>query len=409
MPAMSATPTLFIEPFSGMAGDMFLGALLALEDPRFTLADLEGLAEALLPGEVRFTAEVVWRGSLSGLMLSVVTPESESAPHRGLSDCLAIVERSPLSHAARARASAVLRRIAVAEAAVHGTTVEQIHFHEVGAVDALIDICGAAMAIDQLGIRQIFATPPLTGTGTVRCAHGEMPVPAPGTAEIMRGLPLVIAGGGGERLTPTGAALLAEYVEAFEAPGRFVASRIGYSAGHRDPKVGPPNILRVQLGAAGQSVTGAVVWLMEVNLDDMTGEEVGHLVGLLRECGALEVWSAPVQMKKNRPGVVVSALCRAEQRRDLEQVLFANSSTLGLRWLQCERTESARAEREVQIAGRPVRVKFRLGAGSSGHFDASPEHDDLAAIARATGRPLRDLEREAIDLALANPAIPPAS
>jgi uncharacterized protein (TIGR00299 family) protein len=383
-----------------MAGDMFLAALLALDDPRFRLSDLEELAEALLPGQVRFTTEVVWRGSLSGLMLTVETPESGKAPHRGLSDCLAIVARAPLSPAARARASNVFRRIAEAEARVHGTTVEEIHFHEVGAVDALIDICGAALALERLAPARIVAAPPLTGTGTVRCAHGEMPVPAPATAEILRGFPIRIGGGGGERLTPTGAALLAECVEAFEPPASFVSTRIGYAAGHRDPQEGPPNILRVQLGRETTGVSRAHAWLMEVNLDDMSGEEIGHLMGLLREHGALEAWSAPVQMKKDRPGNVISALCRAERRQELEQVLFAHSTTLGVRWRECERTERRREEHDVLIGGERVRVKVRLGAAALGPLDVSPEHDDLARIARASGRALRDLEREAVALAL---------
>ncbi|HUR26945.1 MAG TPA: nickel pincer cofactor biosynthesis protein LarC [Planctomycetota bacterium] len=401
---MTAGETLYIEPFSGMAGDMFLAALLALDDPRFRLKDLEALAEAILPGQVRFTTEVVWRGSLSGLMLTVETPESQHAPHRGLSDCLAIVGRAPLSAGARTRASNVFRRIAEAEARVHGTTVEEIHFHEVGALDALVDICGAALALERLAPTRIVATPPLTGTGTVRCAHGEMPVPAPGTAEIFRGFPLRIGGGGGERLTPTGAALLAECVAEFEPPASFVATRIGYAAGHRDPKEGPPNILRVQLGREQAGAARAEAWLMEVNLDDMTGEEVGHLVGLLRENGALETWSAAVQMKKDRPGTVISALCRAERRPELERVLFAHSTTLGVRWLACERTELRREEREIELAGERVRVKVRLGGGALselGPLDISPEHDDLARIARATGRALRDLEQEVVALALA--------
>ncbi len=399
---MSEPTTLYIEPFSGMAGDMFLAALLGLEDPRFVLGDLESLAEALVPGEAKLSLEVAWRGSLSGRLLTVVTPESARAPHRGLADCLGIIARSPLTSSARERAGNVFRRIARAEAAVHGTTVEHIHFHEVGAVDALIDVCGAAFALDRLGVRRVYATPPLTGTGTVRCAHGEMPVPAPGTAEIMRGLPMVIGGGGGERLTPTGAALLAEYVDEFRSPEHFVAARIGYAAGHRDPREGPPNILRVQLGTAGTGGPGAHAWLMELNLDDMTGEEVGHLVARLRECGALEVWSAPVQMKKDRPGVVISALCRADLRRDLEAAVFANSSSLGVRWLLCERTELERSERRVEFAGHSVRVKLRHRAGSAGALDVSPEFDDLAALARELGRPLRDLEREIVDRALAD-------
>ncbi|MEO6709822.1 MAG: LarC family nickel insertion protein, partial [Planctomycetota bacterium] len=259
---------------------------------------------------------------------------------------------------------------------------------------------GAALALDRLGIRRVVATPPLTGTGTVRCAHGEMPVPAPGTAEIMRGLPMQVGGGGGERLTPTGAALLAESVAEFRAPDLFVAERIGYAAGHRDPKEGPPNILRVQLGSQPGAERSAQVWLMEVNFDDMSGEELGHLMQVLRGHGALEVWSSAVQMKKDRPGSVVSALCRDDRRRDLEQALFAHSTSLGLRWILCERTELGRVQREVALHGGRVRVKVRLSGATLGPLDVSPEYDDLARLSRDSGRPIRDLEREAIGLAL---------
>lgn len=401
---MGSADTLYIEPFSGMAGDMLLAALLDLKDPRFTLDDLRGFANAMVPGEVTLETEVAWRGSLSGLLLNVRTPESEHPPHRHLSDCAAILERSPLSPAARARAIAVFRRIAEAEARVHGTTVEEIHFHEVGAVDALVDIGGAAFALQRLGVRHVLATPPVTGTGTVKCAHGELPVPTPGTAEILRGRPMIIGGGGGERLTPTGAALLAEYVAVFEAPELFVAERIGYGAGHRDPKDGPPNILRVQAGERRSSGARAAVWLMEVNLDDMGGEELGFLVQRLREAGALEAWSSAVAMKKDRPAAVVSALCRAEQRESLERVAFEHSTTFGVRWLACERTECERATLSVKLHDRTVRVKRRFVPGrdpAAVHaLDLSPEYDDLAALARERDLPLRQLEREAVDLAL---------
>jgi len=397
---------LFVEPHSGMAGDMFLAALLALEDPRFTLADLRGLAEALVPGECRLASEVVWRGSLSGLRLDLETPESGASPHRGLREVEALIERAPLGDAARRRARAVFRRLAEAEARVHGTTPEAIHFHEVGAVDALVDVCGAALALERLGVERVLATPPATGVGSVRCAHGEVPVPAPAVVELLRGRPHVLGGGSGERLTPTGAALLVELVDDFEAPGAFVARAVGYGAGHRDPPDGPPNVLRVQLGRAlPPRGPQAEAWLMEVNLDDMAGEELGHLVGLLRERGALEVWTSPLSMKKDRPGTLLSLLCRAERRAALEACAFLHSTTLGVRWSPRERTEARRETLEVELAGRGVRVVRRLRPGVGPdepvlEADLSPEYDDLAALSLATGLPLRDLERAAVEAAL---------
>jgi pyridinium-3,5-bisthiocarboxylic acid mononucleotide nickel chelatase len=395
---------LFIEPHSGMAGDMFLAALLNLEDPRFTLEDLRSLVEALVPGECRLATETVWRGSLSGLQLTVHTGEEGASAHRHLSDVQALVARAPLSAAARARASAVFRRIAVAEAHVHGTTVEEIHFHEVGAVDALVDVCGAALALERLGIARILATPPVTGTGTVRCAHGLMPVPVPAVVEILRGLPHVLGGGSGERLTPTGAALLAECVAEFVPPGAFVVRAVGYGAGHRDPPDGAPNILRVQLGRAGPATERSEVWQLDVNLDDMSGEELGFLVGALRTQGALEVWTSSVHMKKDRPGTLVSLLCRAEARDGLEQVVFAHSTSLGVRWTRCERREARRETLDVEIAGQKVRVVRRYRPGVAGatllEGDLSPEYDDLARLAHSSGLPLRDLERAAVEAAL---------
>ncbi len=285
----AATATLFLEPFSGLAGDMLLAALLDLSDPRFTLSDLRALADALVPGEARLTTETAWRQNLSGTLLTLVTPESSHPPHRTLKDIAALIERAPLSAAVRARSLAVFRRIAVAEGRVHGCSPDEIHFHEVGAVDTIVDVCGACFALERLGVERVVSTPPVTGTGTVRCAHGLMPVPAPAVAELMRGRECRIEGGGGERLTPTGAALLVEFCERFEAPGAFTAERVGYGAGHRDPKEGPPNVVRVQLGSASPGTASTAVVQLEVNLDDMTGEELALVSERLRAAGALDV------------------------------------------------------------------------------------------------------------------------
>ena len=395
--------TLFLEPFGGMAGDMFLAALLDLGDPRFGEADLVDLAGALVPGECDVRVESTRRGTLAARLVTVRTRESEHPPHRHLADCVALVEGAPLSPPARARATAIFRRIAEAEARVHGTGVEEVHFHEVGAVDALVDVCGAALALDRLGVERVLATPPRLGSGRVRCAHGEMPVPAPGTAEILRGLPTVPGGPGdeGERLTPTGAAILAEIVDAFEPPAGFTAERIGYGAGARDPRAGPPNLVRAQLGRElpALGAGAAVVWKAEVNLDDMTGEEIGYLVGALRRAGALEAWTQAVQMKKDRPGTIVSALCRGELRGPVEEALFGNSTTLGLRWTRHARTECERETIEVELAGHRVRVKRRVRPGRASEFspaDFKPEHDDLARVAEATGRSPRELGEEVL-------------
>jgi len=263
-------------------------------------------------------------------------------------------------------------------------------------VDTLIDVCGAVLALERQGVERVLSSTPYVGGGSVRCAHGEMPVPAPGTAALLQGM-RVAHGPGGERLTPTAAALLAELVDEFEPAAELRAAATGYGAGARDPAEGPPNLLRVSLCASDLATRRATVWLLECNLDDATGEEVGFLLGELRAAGALEAWSAPVQMKKDRPGNVVSALCRAADRETLEAVCFTHSPTLGVRWSPRERAECEREAIEVELAGRTVRVKVRRrGAGPPELADLSPEFDDLAALARTTGRPLRALEHECL-------------
>src|SRR5688572_6548813 len=282
-----------------MAGDMFLAALLDLGHEAFALADLERLARALVPERLRLELAPAERGGFRVQLLTVETLESADPPHRHLADLLALVEACPLSPAARARATRVLERLAAAEARVHGIDVEEVHFHEVGAVDTLIDACGAALALERLGVERVLATTPYVGGGTVRCAHGELPVPAPGTAELLCGIPQR-RGPGGERVTPTGAALLAELVEGFEPEEALVVERTGLGGGQREPELGPPNFVRVSLCSPAGSRAGgrAEVWQLECNLDDATGEELAFLAEELRAAGALDAWSQPVQMKK---------------------------------------------------------------------------------------------------------------
>ncbi len=398
---------LYVEPFAGMAGDMFLAALLDLGDPRFTLEDLRALATRLVPGEARVDVETAWRGNLSGKKLTVETPESAHPPHRGYKDIEKIVRGVDLPEAVVERALAVFRRIAVAEGQVHGCSPDEVHFHEVGAVDTIVDVVGAAFALERLGVKHVHASVPLTGTGTVRCAHGEMPVPTPAVAEILRGRAMLVAGGNGERLTPTGAAILAEIAPEFGALAEFVPTRIGYGAGHRDPKTGPPNILRVQLGSIPSVASPrALVWLAEVNLDDMTGEELAFATEQVFAAGALDVWTSAIGMKKGRPGVVLSALARPELRTALESALLEHTSTLGIRWREMERTECARRVVDVLVEGRTVRVKVRTRPGVPvSERDLSPEHDDLAAWSRESGRSIRELERAAVAAALARPRL----
>lgn len=400
--------TLFIEPFGGLAGDMLLAALLDLDDSRFTVDHLQRLADELVPGEARLVRTAVTRGGLAGTHLEVATPESAAPPHRHYRHLAEKIEAAEcLGEPARRRILAALWALAVAEGKVHKCAPEAVHFHEVGAVDTLIDVGGAALALELLGVTRIASSAPLLGSGTVRCAHGIMPVPAPATEALMEGLPSR-TGGEGERLTPTAAAMLATWVDAFEPTGSFRSHASGYGAGTRDPQVGPPNLARVRLGEGLEGAGGSraeSVWRMDVNLDDMTAEEIGDAVQRLRSAGALEVWSQPVFMKKDRPGTLVSLLARASLRAALETVTFEWTTTLGVRWSRVERTECGRRTLDVQVEGHAVRVKLRERPGAAGTVepgerDLAPEHDDVQRLAEACGWTLREARARSVAAAL---------
>jgi uncharacterized protein (TIGR00299 family) protein len=397
--------SLHIDPFGGMAGDMFLASLLDLGDDAFRLEDLKGFTESVVPGECELATREVRRGAFRGLWLDVRTSESADPPERHLAELCELLGRSSLGRDALARATGILERLAQAESEVHGVALEEVHFHEIGAVDTLIDVGGACLALERLGIAEVRSSVAFVGGGSIESAHGTLPVPTPGTAALLRGFPIA-RGPGGERVTPTGAALLAGLVGDFaegSSPVQTVRA-IGYGAGTRDPDVGPPNLVRVSLSedATGSGLPRTEVWLLETNLDDATGEEIGFLVGELRRAGALEVWTSPVQMKKDRPGVIVSLLARPAERGTFEELLFRHSPTLGVRSTRWERAELLRSEALVRIEGRSVRVKVaRRSEGPLRPADVSPAYDDVAELARSTGRPMREVEELVRRVALA--------
>jgi uncharacterized protein (DUF111 family) len=267
-------------------------------------------------------------------------------------------------------------------------------------VDTLIDVAGAALACERLGVERLYASPPLLGSGTVHCAHGELPVPTPAVVELLRGRD-TLPGGPGERTTPTGAALLAAWTAGDGAPARFRSRAVGLGAGRADPAQGPPNLVRVSLGEEEAGSARTEAWLLELNLDDQPGEEIAHALGALRAAGALDVWTVPVQMKKDRPGVVVAALARPDARADLERAALAWTTTFGLRWTRVERLECERGEVTVAVEGQSLRVKVRRRPGAeSDERDLAPEHEDLARLAERSGRSLAELRRRAVAAAL---------
>ena len=385
---------LLLEPIGGIAGDMFLAAALDLGVDRGALeAALRSLG---VPG---WRLEVSRRESsgIAGTHLDVAV-DGPQPHHRALSEILALIDRSGLSPRAKAAARAVFERIGRAEAKVHGVPVERVHFHEIGAVDSIVDACGAAVALDLLGWPRVAAAVPELGTGTVRTAHGPMPVPPPAVLEILAGVPVRLAGPPGEAVTPTGAALLAVLAEVGPLPP-VVPWRIGYGVG---TAVWPdrPNVLRMTLGEpgpaaeAGASGGEGVLWVLEANLDDCPGQLVARAIEACLEAGALDAWAAPLTMKKGRPGILLGALASPERRDAVARVLLTETTTLGVRRHAVRRDELAREIVTVDTAYGPVRVKVALEGGRE--VGAQPEYEDCAARARERGVPVREVQAAAI-------------
>lgn len=384
-------PLLVLEPVGGVAGDMFLAAALDLGVDR-------GALEAALRtlGVAGWRLEVSRRSDsgISGTHVSVAVSAEE--PHaRGLAEIVALVEASGLSPRARAAARAIFERIGRAEAKVHGVPIEQVHFHEVGAVDSIVDVCGAAVALDLLGWPRVVSSPPELGRGIVKTRHGPMPVPPPAVLELLAGKPVRPGGPPGEAVTPTGAALLAELAAVGPLPP-FVPGRIGYGLGTaRWPD--RPNVLRMTLGEEGPAAEAGgapSLWVLETNLDDCPGQLVARAIEAALERGALDAWAAPLTMKKGRPGVLLSALVEEPAREAVARALFAETTTLGIRRHRVERDVLERALETVETPYGPVRVKVALLAGRE--LGAHPEYDDCAARARERGVAVREVMAAAL-------------
>jgi uncharacterized protein (TIGR00299 family) protein len=386
---------LVLEPIGGIAGDMFLAAAIDLGVPA---AEVEGALRTLgLPGW-RLAVSRKSDSGIQGTHVDVVVDGAE--PHaRHLSEILALIHASGLAPRASAAARALFQRIGEAEAKVHGIPVAEVHFHEVGAVDSIVDLCGAAVALDLLGWPKVLCAPPELGRGIVRTAHGPMPVPPAAVLELLRGKPVRPGGPPGEAVTPTGAAILAELAEVAPLPA-FVPGRIGYGVGTVSwPD--RPNLLRMTVGELAPTRAGegpgplglagetGGLWVLEVNLDDCPGQLVARAIEVALEAGALDAWAAPLTMKKGRPGILLGALCREPERAAVTAALFAETPTLGVRRHRVERDELDRALREVETPYGKVRVKVASLAGRE--LGAHPEYDDCLARARERCVPVREV------------------
>ncbi len=379
----------YFDCYSGISGDMTLGALVdAGVDPEALRAEVAKLG--LAGYELRF--DRVERQGISGTHAVVALDSSIPQPHRHLSDLVAILDRSSLSPSVRDRAKAIFSTLAEAEAKVHGVPMDHVHFHEVGAVDALVDVVGAVAGLELLGVQEVFASPLPTGKGTVKTAHGLLPVPAPATMEILAGVgaPLRPLDVEAELVTPTGAAILAT-LATFRQPDMRLRA-VGYGFGTK--QLPWANALRLWVGEPAESREPGETSLIEANLDDMTAEALGFAMERLFAAGALDVFFTPIQMKKNRPAVMLSVISPLDREREMASMVLRETTTLGVR---ISRTGRVTAERRVETVDTPlgpIRVKVK---SFEGKVSCSPEYEDCARIARERGLSFLEVMRVAVE------------
>ena len=376
---------------SGAAGDMILGALVdagvPLEALRAELGKLPLTGWDLVAREVR-------RGPFRATKVDVRVDAAGHRHGRGLGDVVAILEGSGLAPGVREQATRIFTRLADAEARAHGTTREAVHFHDVGAVDAIIDVTGGVVALALLGAEAVHVSALPVGGGVVDGPHGRIPVPGPGTAELLRGFPVVDTGVHAELVTPTGAAILTTLAASAGRMPAMTVTAVGYGAGTRDLP-GTPNVLRCFVGettaaAAGDETAGdETVLQVETTIDDMSPQLYEPLLDRLLDAGALDVFLTPVVMKRSRPGVVLTALCPPDRREAVARVLFEESTTLGVRWSERRR---ARLEREmVTLATAYGAIPFKVSRLAGRVVTLTPEFADVARIAREKSLPVREV------------------
>lgn len=393
--AVRMDKVLYFDCFSGASGDMVLGALLDLGVP------LDGLRAALagmVPEGCQLTATRVSRSGISAIQFGVneaSRPQGtgDDARHRGLGEILAMIAQSGLSDGVKRRASGLFERLGRIEAEIHQVSVERVHFHEVGALDSIVDIVGSVWAIDTLGVDRVVSSALNTGSGTVQTAHGRLPVPAPATIRLLEGAPAYATDVQAELVTPTGALLVTGHATAYGPLPRMVVRRSGYGAGQREIP-GQPNVLRAVLGEAPAAPDQARVLVLECNIDDMNPQFFGGLFDRLHAAGAFDVFFSPVQMKKNRPGTLITVLVPAGLQEAALDVLFRETTTIGVRYHEVDRECLSREWTTVSTPFGAVRVKVaRRGATV---MNAAPEYDDCAALAAAHQVAVRDVHAAAV-------------
>lgn len=368
----------YFDAFSGISGDMTAGALLDAG------ADATALTSALmsLGTGASFRIEKTNRRGIAASKFNVIGGESKS--HRHLPHILKMIETGDLPARAKKNAAAVFQRLGAAEAKVHNIPLEKVHFHEVGAVDSICDIVGACTALELLGIEEIHSSAINVGSGTVNTEHGVLPVPAPATAELLAGRPIYSRGPSLELTTPTGAALVTTLAASFGPLLPLRMSTIGYGAGAKD-FAEHANVLRVIVGETSGATESTTISVLEANIDDSSPQLLGYATERLLEAGALDVTLEAVQMKKNRPGTLLRVIAQPERQESLAQLIFAETTTLGLRVYTAERRVKARRIEEVETRYGKVRIKVSEDGSSA------PEYEDCRGLALQTGTPLKEV------------------
>jgi uncharacterized protein (TIGR00299 family) protein len=403
--------TLYIDCFSGVAGDMFLGAFLDLGLPFEALREALG---SLAIDHGTITSERVLRAGVSATKFTLVEPAFEKeqahshdhghghdhhthdsgvAGHHRLEDIERYIDRSALSAASRARAIALFRRLAEAESAIHQTAVDRVHLHEVGALDSIVDIVGSVFAMEWLGADQVVASPINVGSGTVRCAHGVFPVPAPATAALLKGIPIYARGVPTELTTPTGALLVTEFAGSHGPLPEMQVHGIGYGAGDKDfPE--HPNVVRLLVGESSTRPALETIVSIECAIDDMNPQLFGPLMDRLYAAGALDVYYAAVQMKKNRPGTLVSVIAPPDRRDALAGILFTDTTTIGVRHREMLRE---RLDRTIRTIETPLgAIRFKVAGRNGVVVNAAPEFEDCVRVASERGLSIKEVQARAI-------------
>lgn len=384
--------TAYFDCFSGAAGDMINAALIDAGCPLELIQD--AVARLNLPG-VTVATETVKRHGLAATHFRVTQPPAEETAHRHLPEIVKLIADADLPAPVTELALQIFFRLGEAEAKSHGVPVEKVHFHEVGAADAIVDIVGAATALTALGVERVIVSPIPTGHGTTECAHGTMPVPPPAVAELLRDVPLADVDEPAELCTPTGAAILTTIAAGYGNLPELRVQQIGVGAGTRDSQT-RANILRVFIGDAVEpdAADVDVVTQIEAHVDDMTGQAVAYALETALAAGALDAFATPIVMKKGRPGHLLTVLCAPGEAAKLETLLFRETSTLGVRQLMRQRSKLPRERVAVDTPFGPITVKLGLRDGAV--IQAWPEYDECAAAARRTGAPLSEVQQAAL-------------